>query len=124
MWKLKVPALEKTGTSRVDLRSSFSNPRKPLGSLISGVLRSSRARQPRTRGTQIADERGPVRETSRQSQTRLSVSNRAELLAGYASGVPVRELAAQFKVHRGTVREIARQAGLAARRPELPDAIR
>src|SRR5690625_7801454 len=107
----------------VDLGSSFSNPRKPLGSLISGVLRSSRARQPRTR-TQIADERGPVRENSRQSQTRLSVSNRAELLAGYASGVPVRELAAQFKVHRGPVRERARQAGLAARRPELPDAIR
>ncbi|MFH5231540.1 helix-turn-helix domain-containing protein [Antrihabitans spumae] len=65
-----------------------------------------------------------MRENSRQSQTRLSVSNRAELLAGYADGVPVRELATRFNVHRGTVREIARQAGLAARRPELPDAIR
>ena len=72
----------------------------------------------------MADERGAVRENSRQSQTRLSVSNRAELLAGYADGVPVRELATRFNVHRGTVREIARQAGLAARRPELPDAIR
>ena len=51
-----------------------------------------------------------MRENSRQSQTRLSVSNRAELIAGYADGVPVRE--------------IARQAGLAARRPELPDATR
>lgn len=108
----------------VDLRSSFSNPRKPLGSLISRVLRGSRARRPRTRGAQIADERGPVRENSRQSQTRLSVSNRAELIAGYADGVPVRELATRFNVHRGTVREIARQAGLAARRPELPDATR
>ena len=108
----------------VDLRSSFSNPRKPLGSLISRVLRGSRARRPRTRGAQIADERGPVRENSRQSQTRLSVSNRAELIAGYAEGVPVRELATRFNVHRGTVREIARQAGLAARRPELPDATR
>ncbi|MCD1285726.1 MULTISPECIES: helix-turn-helix domain-containing protein [unclassified Brevibacterium] len=54
----------------------------------------------------------------------MSVSNRAEPLDGYASGVPVRELAAQFKVHRGTVRQIARQAGLAARRPDLPDTIR
>lgn len=36
----------------------------------------------------------------------------------------MRELATRFNVHRGTVREIARQAGLAARRPELPDAIR
>lgn len=65
-----------------------------------------------------------MRESSRQSQTRLSVSNRAELIAGYANDVPVRELATRFNVHRGTVREIARQAGLAARRPELPDAIR
>lgn len=54
----------------------------------------------------------------------MSVSNRAELRAGYAAGVPVRELATQSKVHRGTVREIARQAGLAARQPELPDVIR
>lgn len=108
----------------MDLRSSFSNPRKSLGSLISRVLRGSRAHDPRTRDGRITDQRGPVRESSRQSQTRLSVSSRAELLAGYASGVPVRELAAQFKVHRGTVREIARQAGLAARQPELPDTIR
>lgn len=72
----------------------------------------------------MTDERGPVRENSWQSQTRLSVSNRAELLAGYADGEPVRELATRFNVHRGTVREIAREAGLAARRPELPDTIR
>ena len=109
---------------RVDLRSSFSNPRKPLGSLISVVLRSSRTRRPRARGARMTDERGPVRENSRQPQTRLSVSNRAELLAGYADGVPVRELSTRFNVHRGTVREIARQAGLAARRPQLPDSIR
>jgi len=51
----------------------------------------------------------------RQSQTRLSVSNRAELIDGYVAGVPVRELATRFNVHRGAVREIARQAGLAAR---------
>ncbi|WME24414.1 helix-turn-helix domain-containing protein [Brachybacterium sp. GU-2] len=72
----------------------------------------------------MTDERGPVRVNSRQPQTRLSVSNRAELIAGYANDVPVRELATRFNVHRSTVREIARQAGLAAGRPELPDAIR
>lgn len=72
----------------------------------------------------MTDERGSVRENSRQSQTRLSVPNRAELIAGYADGVPVRELATRFNVHRGTVRDVAREAGLAARRPELPDAIR
>lgn len=63
-------------------------------------------------------------QNSRQSQTRLSVSDRAELLAGYVAGEPVRELATRFKVHRGTVREIARQAGLAPRQPELPESIR
>ena len=108
----------------MDLRSSSSNPRKPLGSLISRVLGGSRACKPRTGRTRITDQRGTVRENSRQSQTRLSVSNRAEMLDGYAAGVPVRELATQFNVHRGTVREIARQAGLAARQPELHDAIR
>lgn len=54
----------------------------------------------------------------------MSVYNRAKLLAGYTAGVPVREVATRFKVHRGTLREIARQAGLAARQPELHDAIR
>ncbi|MFC6355719.1 helix-turn-helix domain-containing protein [Luethyella okanaganae] len=54
----------------------------------------------------------------------MSVSNRGELVAEYAAGVPVRQLATRFNVHRGTVREIARQAGLAARRPELSDVIR
>lgn len=78
----------------------------------------------------MADERAPVRENSRQSQPRLSVSNRAEPLAEYAEyaeyadGMPARELATRFSVHHGTVRGIARQAVLAARRPEMPDAIR
>ncbi|MCT2977629.1 helix-turn-helix domain-containing protein [Propionibacterium freudenreichii] len=54
----------------------------------------------------------------------MNASNRAELLAGYAAGVPVRELATQFKVHRSTVWELARQAGLEVRQPELADAIR
>jgi hypothetical protein len=111
-------------SSMADLRGCFSNPRKPLGSLISRVLRGSRARRPCTRAARLTDQRGPVRENSCQSQTRLSVSNRAELIDGYVAGVPVRELATRFNVHRGTVREIARQAGLAARQPELADAIR
>lgn len=64
-----------------------------------------------------------MRENSCQPQTRLNVSNRAELIAKYADA-PVRELATRLNVHRGTEREIVRQAGLAARRPELSDAIR
>lgn len=103
----------------VDLRRCFSNPRKPLKSLISHVIKGSRRPQRRGGTARITDLRGPVRENSRQTQTRLSASNRADLLAGYAEGVPVRELASRFGVHRGTVREVARRAGIAARQPEL-----
>jgi len=35
------------------------------------------------------DQRGPVVEETRQSQTRLSASNRRELLVAYTAGVPV-----------------------------------
>lgn len=59
---------------------------------------------------------GVRRENSIQSQTRLSASNREELLVGYAEGVPVQELARKFNVHRATVREIARRAGVQPRR--------
>lgn len=59
-----------------------------------------------------------------QSQTRLSASNRAELLAGYVAGSPVRELADRFGVHRATVWEIARSAGVDVRRPELAVEVR
>lgn len=64
----------------------------------------------------MRDERGPVREKSRQSQTRLSASIRAEVLEGYVAGTPVRVLARSFRVHRSTVREIARRAGIQPRR--------
>lgn len=49
----------------------------------------------------------------------MSVSNRAELLAAYAAGVPVQELAARFGVHQGTVWEAARRTKLEARTQAL-----
>lgn len=61
---------------------------------------------------------------SSQSQTRLSASNREELLAGYAEGVPVQELSARFNVHRSTVRAIARRAGHPGRDPEHSEKLR
>lgn len=110
----------RTTNRLVGLRGCFSNPANPLKSLISHVIKGSRRPQRRGEAARITDQRGPVRENSRQTQTRLSASNRADLLAGYADGVPVRELATRFGVHRGTVREVARRAGIAARQPELP----
>lgn len=63
-------------------------------------------------------------EESRQSQTRLNASNRAELLDSYDAGVPVQELADRFGVHRATVSELVRRAGLPIGQPGLPDNIR
>lgn len=59
-----------------------------------------------------------------QSQTRLSASNRSELLAAYAAGVPVQELTARFGVYRGTVWEMARRAGLDTRASALSEQTR
>lgn len=108
----------------VDLRRCFSNPRKPLKTLISHVIKGSRRGRATSRPSQITDQRGPVRRNSAQTQTRLSASNRADLLAAYTDGVPVRQLAVRFKVHRGTVSEIARRAGLEPRSPTLPQPVR
>ena len=108
----------------VGLRRYFSNPSKPRRTLISRVLKESKTLRPRTGPRHTTDSRGPVRENSSQSQTRLSASNREELLAGYAEGVPVQELAARFNIHRATVREIARRAGHSSRAPEHSQQLR
>ena len=108
----------------VDLRSCFSNPRRPLRSLISRVLKGSRRPSGRPIASARPDERGPVRRNSVQSQTRLNASNRAELLAGYAAGVPVRELAARFGIHRATIWEAATAAGIERGKADLSDEVR
>lgn len=98
------------------LRRYFSNPKKPIKTLIRRVLKGTKTPNFRLQPTPMSDERGPVREKSRQSQTRLSASIRAEVLEGYAAGTPVQVLARRFGVHRSTVREIARRAGVQPRR--------
>ena len=108
----------------VGLHRYFSNPSKPRRTLISRVLKGSRAVPSRSCTPRMADSRGPVRENSSQSQTRLSASNRVALLAGYVEGVPVQELATKFNVHRATVREIARRAGHPSRAPEHSQQLR
>jgi len=54
----------------------------------------------------------------------LNASNRADLVAAYASGTPVSELTSQFGIHRSTVWQMAFQAGLVTRRPGLDDEVR
>lgn len=68
--------------------------------------------------------RGPVVGKSCQSQTRLNASNRAALLAAYAEGAPVRDLAARFGVHRATINDMVRRAGVPVRTAALPEVTR
>lgn len=103
----------------MDLAGCFSNRRKPLDTLIRRVLKGSKRPVSRPAREPIVDERGPVAEDSEQSQTRLNASNRAALVAAYAEGAPVKVLAKRFGVHRTTVMEIARRAGIDRRRPGL-----
>jgi len=99
----------------------FSNPRKPLVTLIRRVLRGSRRSASRPERQAIEDVRGPVAENSPRPQTRLSVPNRAALADEYAKGVPVDELARRFGVHRATIHRLAAQAGVAVRRRGLDE---
>ncbi|MDN6373902.1 MAG: AAA family ATPase, partial [Brevibacterium aurantiacum] len=106
------------------LHRYFSNPTKPRRTLISRVIKGSKALGPRTGARRMADCRGPMRKNSSQSQTRLSASNHRKLLVGYSEGVPVQALAERFKIHRSTVRAIARRAGYASRIPEHSEELR
>src|SRR5699024_2193973 len=112
------------GCLSVGLHRYFSNHNKPRRTLISRVIKGSKTRQARSESCRVADSRGPMLRNSSQSQTRLSASNREELLAGYAEGVPVQELSARFNVHRSTVRAIARRAGHPGRDPEHSEKLR
>ena len=50
---------------------------------------------------------------------RLPDNQLQQLLDGYRSGVPVAQLAAQFKIHKSTVVEAAKRNGLKLRYPAL-----
>lgn len=109
------------GYQRAHLAGWFSNPRKPLMTLIHRVLRGSRRPVSRPERQPIEDVRGPVAENSPRPQTRLSVPNRAALAEEYAEGVPVDELSRRFGIHRTTVHRLAAQAGVEVRRRGLDE---
>lgn len=104
----------------MDLPGRFSNPRPALRTLISLVLRGAEGRGPRARPPDRHDTRGSVVRKSVKSQTRLSPAKRAELVAHYVAGMPVEAIAAKFRVHRATVPELARRAGVPVREAHLP----
>lgn len=102
-------------TRGVGLPGRFSNSRPALRTLISRVLRGSEGRASLSRTPERHDTRGRVAINPAKSQTRLTPAKRAELVAAYQAGEPVRAIAARFGVHRGTVSEFVRQAGVPAR---------
>lgn len=108
----------------VVLRGSFSNPSPPLKSLISRVLRGKKPFAGRRNPMVRTDSRGPVIRNSLQSQTRLSFPNQERVIADYLDGVPMKEITARYGIHRGTVHQITRRAGLPLRPRGFPDSIR
>jgi transposase len=50
-----------------------------------------------------------------QSQTRLRSARRAELIADYEAGMPVKAISAKYGVHRGTIPALVRRAGAEVR---------
>ncbi|WP_133617727.1 helix-turn-helix domain-containing protein [Leucobacter luti] len=58
------------------------------------------------------------------SRTRLTSGQRAELVADYAAGMPVKAIAAKYCVHRGTIPTLVKRAGGRLRLPGLSDADR
>ena len=106
------------------LPKRFSNTRPALKSLISRVLKGSEGRRPRGRNSGRRDARGPVTKNPAKSQTRLTPERRAELVADYEAGMPVKAIAAKHRVHRvhrGTIPKIVLGAGVPLRVPGLND---
>ena len=95
----------------VDLPKRFSNTRPALKTLIRRVLRGSERRGPRSRTPERHDSRGVVVKNPAKSQTRLTPEQRAELVADYEAGMPVRMIAAKYAVHRGTVPTLVTKEG-------------
>ncbi|MPV49811.1 helix-turn-helix domain-containing protein [Pseudactinotalea sp. HY160] len=50
----------------------------------------------------------------------MSPAKRAELIADYVAGMPVAAIASKFRVHRATVPELGRRAGVPIREAGLP----
>lgn len=100
-----------SGPLLVGLPKRFSNTRPALKTFIRRVLKGSERRGPRSRTPERHDSRGVVAKNAAKSQTRLTPERRAELVADYEAGMPVRMIAAKYAVHRGTVPTLVTKDG-------------
>ncbi|WIY83734.1 helix-turn-helix domain-containing protein [Propionimicrobium sp. PCR01-08-3] len=103
-------------SSFVVLRRSLSNPSAPLRALITRSQRKTYSPTTRPERPSRRDQRGPVATQALKSQTRLSYPQRQKLLDAYASGMPVKQIAERFGVHRATIARIASGGGVTMRK--------
>lgn len=99
----------------VDLPGRFSNPRPALRTLISRLLKETQGLGARSRTPERHDTRGPMAKNSAKSQTRLRPTRQAELIADYVAGMPVKAISEKYSVHRGTILDAVRRAGITVR---------
>ena len=105
------------------LRRSLSNPSTPLRSLITRSQRTTHSSAAHPERPSRRDQRGPVATQALKSQTRLSYPQRQKLLDACASGMPVKQIAERFGVHRTTITQIAASAGVTMRNQPLSPAV-
>ncbi|MCH4209451.1 helix-turn-helix domain-containing protein [Bifidobacterium sp.] len=108
----------------VRLHRSLSNQSVALKSLVSRALQGERAILSRPSKAVRSDVRGHVVDSALKTQTRLSYPSRQKVLAAYAAGTPVKEIAGRFGIYRGTVWKIVTSAGQPVRSRALSPAVR
>ena len=101
------------------LRRSLSNPSVPLRSLITRSQRKTHSPTARPERPTRRDQRGPAATKALKSQTRLSCPQRQKPIDAYVSGMPVRQIAERFGVHRTTITQLATKAGVKMRSQTL-----
>lgn len=87
-----------------------------VGSYSNKALQSQELRDLRKQQSSEIKVRVVAKEIKiRQNQNRLAVAELERLASDYRSGVPVREIAAKYRINRNTVNEHARRMGLPRR---------
>ena len=106
------------------LHRSLSNPSAPLRSLIARSQRKTHSPTTRSERPSRRDQRGPVATQALKSQTRLSYPQCQKLIDAYVSGMPVKQIAERFGVHRTTITKIVTGAGVKVRSQPLASSTR
>ena len=116
------PLPDEPARACVVLHRSLSNPSAPLRSLITRSQRKTHSPTARPERPSRRDQRGPVATHALKSQTRLSYPQCQKLIDAYVSGMPVKQIAERFGVHRTTATRIVARSGANVRNRPIPGA--